>query len=111
MTSLTPRLEALRDRLAKERTKDYGHTFNAVIAADDVKFGFDALASQVVMLAEALEEFRLGHEHAPNLPHTRALGDTYGWCDFCSEKVSWGIGAAEQAIEKLEVFLKGGVDE
>lgn len=49
----------------------------------------------------ALEEFRLGHEHAAGLNHTRALGDTYGWCDFCGCKVDWGPGAAETALAAL----------
>lgn len=51
-----------------------------------------------VKYREALEQFKLGHEHQPNLPHTRAMGETYGWCDFCQEKVSWGEGIAEQAL-------------
>lgn len=57
-----------------------------------------ALVRAVEQLRGALEEFRLSHEHAPGLPHTRALGDTYGWCDDCSTKVTWGPGIAEVAL-------------
>lgn len=49
----------------------------------------------------ALDEFRLGHEHRADVKHIRVMGDTYGWCDFCQEKVSFGPGIAEQALEKL----------
>lgn len=61
------------------------------------------------LLKDALEDFKLGHDHAPNLEHTRALGESYGWCDICSTRVSWGLGYAELALEqiqKLENSLK-----
>lgn len=58
-------------------------------------------------LISTLEEFQLGHEHAPDLQHTRSLGDSYGWCDYCSTKVNWGPGYAEDALAKAEVLFKG----
>lgn len=51
---------------------------------------------------EALEEFRLGHEHQPKLSHIREMGDTYGWCDFCQTKVHWGPGIAEEALAQID---------
>lgn len=60
----------------------------------------EALQAECAMLREALEEFKLGHEHAPDLPHTRAMGDSYGWCDYCLTKVTWGPGIAEQALSQ-----------
>lgn len=58
------------------------------------------------VMAEALEEFRLGHEHAPDLKHTRAMGGTYGWCDYCQTKVSWNPGIAEAALARVEELSK-----
>lgn len=51
---------------------------------------------------EALESFLLGHEHQPNLKHTRALGASYGWCDICSTKVNWGPDIAEAVLAKYK---------
>lgn len=55
---------------------------------------------------DALENFQLGHEHAPDLKHTREMGYSYGWCDYCQEKVSWGPGIAEQALASIESIAK-----
>lgn len=48
-----------------------------------------------------IEGFQLGHEHSAGLNHIRKMGDTYGWCDFCGERVSFGPGEAEQFLAKL----------
>ena len=64
------------------------------------------LANAVLILQEALEEFKLGHEHKPREPHIRIMGDFYGWCDHCQTKVNWGPGEAEQALAKVEDLLK-----
>lgn len=55
---------------------------------------------------DALDSFKLSHLHAPDLPHTRSLGDTYGWCDYCKTSVSWGPGDAETALSQIEEVLK-----
>lgn len=74
---------------------------------EGAEFGYALSVKQAEeILVEALEEFKLGHEHKPDLPHTRAMGDTYGWCDHCSTKVSWGPGEAEQALEKWREVTK-----
>lgn len=79
---------------------------STVLCTHDVTCAFNAgvLAAfeseHVLALVEALEKFKLGHEHAPDLEHIRAMGDTYGWCSICSTKVSWGSRDAEQALAK-----------
>lgn len=60
------------------------------------------LCEAINLAEETLEDFKLGHEHAPDLPHTRAMGDTYGWCDYCSTKVSWGEGEAEKTLSQIK---------
>jgi hypothetical protein len=67
------------------------------------------LAKAIAAIKIAVQElcdFRLGHEHKPDLPHTRALGETYGWCDHCNTSVSWGPGDAEIALSQIEEVLK-----
>lgn len=59
------------------------------------------LERKLKVAEEALEELRLGHKHAPDLEHTRALGDGYGWCDFCNTKVLWGDGIADEALKEI----------
>lgn len=68
-----------------------------------------ALISALEVCLGALEEFRLGHVHAADLPHTRSYGDNYGWCDYCQTKVSWGPGEAEIALASAEKIIGGGV--
>jgi len=70
------------------------------------KSAYTELLLEAKALREALDGFRIGHEHAPMLPHTRALGDTYGWCDFCHTKVTWGPGDAEEALARFDAYLK-----
>lgn len=50
---------------------------------------------------DALEELRLGHEHRPKLDHIREMGDTYGWCSYCSTKVTFGDGVAESCLRSF----------
>lgn len=50
---------------------------------------------------EALEGFKLGHQHEDGWEHIRRYGDTYGWCDFCQEKVMFGPGDAEIALAEM----------
>lgn len=61
------------------------------------------------VLVEALEGFRLGHAHGPDLDHTRKLGNSYGWCDHCATKVSWGPGYAEEALSKAQALAEKGL--
>lgn len=68
----------------------------------------EKLALIIKELSEALGNFKLAHEHATDLKHTRAMGDTYGWCSLCSEKVLWGPGFAEQALERARAIAAGG---
>lgn len=65
------------------------------------------LLSVIERMREAIEEFRLGHEHQPDLPHTRAMGGTYGWCDFCQTKVVWGKGYADSCISDCDKIAGG----
>lgn len=69
------------------------------------------LSNLLKIAIEALEGFRLGHEHAPGFLYTRPMGDTYGWCDHCHGRVSWGPGEAEQALEQIYTGLKPGTKE
>lgn len=75
---------------------------------DDVDFLTHArqdlprLVKALNLALETLETFKLRHEHAANLEHTRALGSNHGWCDYCRTKVSWGPGDAEIALREIE---------
>lgn len=64
----------------------------------------DALSKAV----GALEEFQLSHKHSEGESYIRKMGDTYGWCDYCSEKVSYGPGYAEEALAGIATILEGG---
>ena len=64
------------------------------------------LIATVRVMREALAEFQLGHEHADGLDHIRIMGNTYGWCDYCSTKVTFGPGYAEAALAKAEEIWK-----
>ncbi len=64
------------------------------------------IAKLLERLVGALKREGLTHIHAPDLPHTRALGDTYGWCDYCSGKVHWGLGNADQVLDDCRADLE-----
>ena len=89
----------------------YDNRYQGVQRKPDAAFiaaSRNALPKLIEALEEAvgaLEEFRLGHEHAPGLDHTRAMGDTYGWCDHCHTKVKWGPGYAEEALANVNALI------
>lgn len=78
----------------------WGNKESEAVLMDAFRAGYAYAVNDAKIIVAALEEFKLGHIHWPDLPHTRALGDSYGWCDICSEKVSWGPGFAEEALER-----------
>lgn len=104
MFGLPKSLVTKRDKFVKE-----SQIGNAVVREHGFQMGAYAVleCEELKELIDALEDFKLGHEHAPDLPHTRAMGDTYGWCDYCSTRVSWGPGYAEQILAKWKTWLEG----
>ena len=103
-------LEEMRERLANDLS-------SCVSPKGAFQYGFDVAVTESQKrasereqrLVEGLQEFYLGHEHAPELEHCRPMGDTYGWCSYCGEKVSWGPGRAEQIVAEYH-RLKGESD-
>lgn len=65
------------------------------------------LALALKCAVEALAEFRLGHKHEQGLEHFRMLGDTYGWCDHCGEKVYLGPDEATLALDRINEIVEG----
>ena len=114
----------IRDGLVSEE-KVFGEHKMSVYPREDSEFGqeikirkriyqessspesFIAVMKSLLDALDALEGFKLGHEHAPNLSHTRAMGDGYGWCDHCNTRVFWGPGEAERVIAQIEELMKG----
>lgn len=88
--------KGIRDRLPLDATS----------VIDKLILDLKKQQSAIKILSGALEEFRLYHDHQPGLNHTRAMGDSYGWCDRCHTKVSWGPGEAEIALAKAQELLK-----
>lgn len=94
----------LRAEIARLRAQ-----VEAAHKAEDAKADYAKMLRAVVAcLREGLEQFALNHEHAPDLAHTRALGDTYGWCDYCATKVEWGSDPAREALARAKELEGGG---
>lgn len=91
------RVEKMKDRI--EQGCEYD-----ISPFSDRDFLLSLISKQEKMLRAAMDgvgEFVLNHEHSPGLSHTRALGDSYGWCDHCGEKVSWGEYRAKELLSQL----------
>ena len=67
----------------------------------------DRLTADRDKLRNTLSDFVIPHEHKPDLPHTRAMGANYGWCDFCCERVTWEEDIALKAIEESKRWSGG----
>ena len=87
-------MSQLRDELSRsivqmdEMAKRY--------AAENSKLRLD-----LDIAVEALEHFQLGHTHTEEDAHYRRLGETYGWCSICSEKVELNEDRAKEALAKI----------
>lgn len=75
------------------------------VCAPKIRAELTSAQEKLKVAVEALENFQLGHEHKPELEHTRAMGDTYGWCDHCNQTVAWDEDIARDALAKI----RGGV--
>lgn len=59
-------------------------------------------------LREARElflDYQLGHPHDAKQKHIRIMGDTYGWCDFCQEKVNFEEDPAKKMVAAIDSVL------
>jgi hypothetical protein len=62
----------------------------------------ELLAKKLAVAVEALNEFRLGHEHNEGDKNYRPLGDNYGYCHTCATKVGLNEDIAKDALEQIE---------
>jgi hypothetical protein len=72
------------------------------------------LIARLEAMETTLQEYVLGHTHHEDDKHFRPLGDTYGWCDYCSTRVGMeGQPGCDPAAECIslhgsQVPLGGG---
>lgn len=61
----------------------------------------DVLKRKLERAVKYVEESVVAHIHEADLPYTRALGSSYGWCDYCGTKVSWGECDAALVLKEI----------
>lgn len=87
-----------KDRELSRLAQDHMTKSSAIVHYHEKLARLEGLVREATTV---IEGFQLGHEHSAGLNHIRKMGDTYGWCDFCGERVSFGPGEAEQFLAKL----------
>lgn len=110
MKTLHEQLKVRREKDADKYCSFYGdgpQKSEEAFAIIAYRRGAEPRDELIEKLAEVLEGFRLGHQHEAGLTHIRVMGDSYGWCDLCHERISFGPGEAEQAIAELDRFVSG----
>lgn len=100
----------LKDKLHDlllQATTDRSHFYVASVCREAIA-RIQTLDQALREARDMLKEIGLDHEHAPNLKHTRAFGEDYGWCDICSTRVPWGPGPEVEVIAKIDKVLGEG---
>lgn len=95
----------LKERLQLKAARE-GANWDSGPRSIDFYGGHASTHEMIDKLAGALEEYQIKHSHAPEDKHMRIMGDSYGWCDFCSTRVDFYRPClAGEALQELEKWL------